>query len=76
MMALEQIKRNQEKENIRISFSVENVGLLLGMVRDYTMKFAEANAFEIQEEDTNSYDELEGLQRYLKIQKQIFKKCA
>lgn len=76
MMALEQIKRNQEKENIRISFSVENVGLLLGMVRDYTMKFAEANSFEIQEDDIKRYDEIEGLQHCLKIQKQIFEKCA
>lgn len=76
IMALEEIKENQDKENITITFSVENISILLGMVRDYTIKFAEANAFEIQEEDTNSYDELEGLQRYLKIQKQIFKKCA
>ena len=76
MIALEEIKRNQEKETITITFSVENISLLLGMVRDYTMKFAEANSFEIQEEDIKEYDEIDGLQHYLKIQKQIFEKCA
>lgn len=76
MTALEEIKRNQEKETITITFSVENISLLLGMVRDYTVKFAEANSFEIQEEDIKEYDEIDGLQHYLKIQKQIFEKCA
>lgn len=76
VIALEEIKRNQEKETITITFSVENISLLLGMVRDYTMKFAEANSFEIQEEDIKEYDEIDGLQHYLKIQKQIFEKCA
>lgn len=47
MTVLEEIKRNQEKETITITFSAENISLLLGMVRDYTMKFAEANSFEI-----------------------------
>ena len=46
------------------------------MVKDYTMKFAEANSFEIQEEDIKEYDEMDGLQHYLKIQKQKFEKCA
>lgn len=76
MIALEEIKRNQEKETITITFSVENISLLLGMVRDYTMKFAEANSFETLEEDIKEYDEIDGLQHYLKIQKQIFEKCA
>lgn len=75
-MALEEIRKNKDEENITMTFSAENISILLSMVRDYTIKFAEANAFEIQKEDTNSYDELEGLQRYLKIQKQIFKKCT
>lgn len=76
MTALEEIKRNQEKEAITITFSAENISLLLGMVRDYTMKFAEANSIEIQEEDIKEHDEIDGLQHYLKIQKQIFEKCA
>lgn len=76
MTALEEIKRNQEKETITITFSAENIILLLGMVRDYTMKFAEANSFEIQEEDIKEHDEIDELQHYLKIQKQIFEKCA
>ena len=76
MTALEEIKRNQKKETITITFSAENISLLLGMVRDYTMKFAEANSFETLEEDIKEYDEIDGLQHYLKIQKQIFEKCA
>ena len=76
MTALEEIKRNQKKETITITFSAENISLLLGMVRDYTVKFAEANSFETLEEDIKEYDEIDGLQHYLKIQKQIFEKCA
>lgn len=76
MTALEEIKRNQEKETITITFSAENISLLLGMVRDYTIKIAETNSYEIQEEDIKEYDEIDGLQHYLKIQKQIFEKCA
>ena len=76
MTALEEIKRNQKKETITITFSAENISLLLGMVRDYTMKFAEANSFKIQEEDIKEHNEIDGLQHYLKIQKQIFEKCA
>ena len=49
-MALEEIKENQDKENITITFSAENISILLGMVRDYTIKFAEANALEIQKQ--------------------------
>lgn len=74
--ALEYIRESQEKEILSITFSVENVSLLLGMIRDYTIQFAEANSFEIQEDDAKQYDEIEGLQHYLKIQKQIFEKCA
>lgn len=73
--ALEDIRRSQKKGVFSITFSAENVGLLLGMIRDYTIKFAEANSFEWREDDANQYDEIEGLQHYLKIQKQIFKKC-
>lgn len=74
--AMEDIRRSQEKEVLSITFSVENIGLLLGMIRDYTIKFAEANSFEIQKDDAKQYDEIEGLQHYLKIQKQIFEKCV
>lgn len=40
------------------------------------MKFAEANSFEIMEEDLGKRDEIIDLQRYLRIQKQVFKKCS
>lgn len=55
---------------------IDKVMIAFGMVRDYTVKFAEANSFEIQEEDIKEYDEIDGLQHHLKIQKQIFEKCA
>ncbi len=32
--------------NGTITFSVENISILLGVVRDYTIKLAETNAYE------------------------------
>lgn len=76
MTALEEIKKNQENGNINITFSIENANLLLDMVRNYTIKFAEANSFEILEDAFDKENEIGSLQRYLKIQKRVFERCA
>ena len=76
MIALEEIKKSQENRSIDITFSVENISLLLDVVRDYTIKFAKTNSFEIVEEDLGKRDEIMDLQHYLKIQKQVFKMCS
>lgn len=75
MKALDEIKKHQEKGNIDITFSIENANLLLDMVRSYTIRFAEANSYEILD-DLENENEINSLQHYLKIQKQVFKKCA
>ena len=75
MKSLDEIKKNQKKGNIDITFSIENAKLLLDMVRSYTIRFAEANSYEIAE-SLEKQNEINSLQQYLKIQKQVFKKCA
>lgn len=74
--ALEEIKQHQAGGSIDISFSVENVKLLLDMIEDYTMKFAQANSFDLSDDHFVAEDELCGLKHYLDIQKQIFEICA
>lgn len=76
MMALEEIKMNQENESVNITFSIENANMLLSMVSNYTTKFAEANSSEATEYDFDEQNEINSLQHYLKIQKQIFERCA
>ena len=76
LIALEEIKKNHENGNINITFSIENVSLLLVMVRKYTIKFAEANAFEMVEDDCDKENEIGSLQHYLKIQKEVFERCS
>ena len=76
MAALDEIKKHQDNGNIQITLSIENVSLLLDMVRDYTIKFAEANSFKMPEDISDSENVIYNLQHYLKIQKDVFEKCA
>ena len=76
MVALEEIKRHQENGNIQMTLSIENVNLLLDMVQDYKIKFTEANSFEMPRSISDIENVIYNLQRYLKMQKEVFKKCA
>ena len=76
MMTLDEIQTNQDNGSISIEFSIENVNLLLEMVRDYTMRFAKANKYEILEDDAGEESEIINLKNYLEIQKSIFTECA
>lgn len=76
IMSLEEMQKNQKSGNINIVFSIENVSLLLDMVRNYTIKFAEANSFEMTGSDYDKENEITSLQHYLKIQKAVFERCA
>lgn len=74
--ALKEIQSNQENGYLRIDFSTENVNMLLDMIKDYTIKLAKANSFEIPEHNLDYDDKIAKLQHYLQIQKQVFEKCA
>ncbi len=76
MKALEEIKMNQKNGNISITFSVENANILLNIVSNYTIKFVEANLSEMPEDCFDKENQIDSLQHYLKIQKQIFERCA
>ena len=73
--ALNELKKNENVGNITITIPVENSTLLLDMIRDYTEKFAAANAYKIPESLTRE-DEICILHQYLEIQKRIISKCA
>lgn len=74
--ALKEIRKDHENGYLRIDFSIESVNMLLDMIKDYTIKLAKANSFEIPEHDLDYDDKMAELQHYLQIQKQVFEKCA
>lgn len=74
--ALEEIKNSQDKGDIDLVLSVENIDLLIEMVRNYTSELAKANSFSIPEDSCDIEDKIINLQHYLEIQKQIFETCV
>lgn len=76
MNALEEIKMNQENGSISVTFSIENANILLDIVSNYTTKFVEANSSEMPEDCFDKENQIDSLQHYLNIQKQIFERCA
>lgn len=75
LSVLEKIQKEQNNENIEITFSVDSFTSLMDLIKDYTEKIALANSFKIsnfQCEDTN----IQQLKHFLSIQKQVFDNCA
>lgn len=76
IISLKRIKQLQTEGSIDIDFSIENANLLLNMVKEYTIKFAQANSFDLGYVAPSTEDKLCDLQYYLSIQKQVFEKSA
>ena len=73
---LEAITKTQEEGIINIELSPENTSMLIDMIRDYTVQFANANSYNGQVEAPANVGELSSLRHYLNVQKQVFMKCA
>ena len=77
---LNTIKENYDSGMIKIDFTTEQLDTLVNLVFNYTRKLAEANSIEFIElrEPVYSSEEktLVDLQRYLKVQKQIFEMAS
>lgn len=77
IIALDEVKKNYDNGNIDLILSVENINLLVDIVKEYTIKFAEANSFELPDVNTiNNDNKIINLRNYLNIQKEIFEKCS
>ena len=71
-----ELKKNEESGNITITIPFENAELLIDMVKNYTIQFAAANDYEVDDNVETNMDEIFTLQHYLNVQKQIICKCA
>lgn len=77
IVALDKVKRECENGNIDLILSIENIDLLVDTVKKYTIKFAQANSFDLSKENTiDNDDKIINLWNYLNIQKQVFKKSS
>ena len=71
MMELEKIKKSK-----KVKLSENNINLLTDIIKNYTIQLAKENSFKMSENDFENTDNLKKIEQYLKIQQQVFKKCA
>lgn len=76
LTALAEIKINQKNGRLDGEFSFENAELLLEMIKEYTIRLAAANDYEISENLESKNDNIIDLQTYLNVQKDVFKYSA
>ena len=76
-VALHSLRADKNYENFNIQLSAEEIGVLVGMIQEYTMELARDNNYEVEKEgNTTSDDAIISLERYLELQKSIFEKAS
>ena len=76
-VALHSLRADKNYENFNIQLSAEEIGVLVGMIQEYTMELARDNNYEVEKEgNTTSDDAINSLERYLELQKSIFEKAS
>lgn len=81
MDALEKLKQNKDYEKINIQFTTDELEVLVGRIYKYTIKLANDNQVELEEEELHIPNEknagaIINLQTYLNFQKRIFEATA
>lgn len=77
MSALQLLREDKNYSKYYIQLSAEEIGILVGKIRDYTIDLAKDNDMEfIAEEKDDSEDMVLNFNNYLEIQKRIFEKAA
>ena len=79
LLTLNEIKKRKDYDKIIVKLSVEELYLLLNCLNQYTIKLAEANSVEINEDEINPKKEDDVIQlfeRHLNTQKRIFEKAS
>ena len=77
MTALETMRQHKNFDKFSIKLSAEDIDVLVGRIYEYTIKLAEDNEYvwEAKEID-NSESPILNLQKYLKVQREIFSSAA
>ena len=77
MTALETIRQHKNFEKFSIKLSAEDIDILVGRIYEYTIKLAEDNKYVWENKEIdNSEGPILTLQKYLKVQKEIFRSAA
>lgn len=77
MHALDNLKKHEDFERLRIDLSAEELDVLVNRIYEYTIKLASNNKVRLTEEECNqSGNSILNLQRYLRTQRRIFEMAA
>lgn len=77
MTALDELKKHKDYEKFKIALSTEDLDTLVNRIYDYTIRLAEDNKVELNEEELSQTDNsILNLQNHLKTQKRIFETAA
>ena len=81
MNALEELKKHRDYEKISIQLTTEELEVLVGRIYDYTIKLANDNDVELNENElripsVKNNGTIINLQNYLKAQKRIFEEAV
>lgn len=77
MSALNAIKDHRDYEKFKIELSTEDINVLVNIIYEYTIWFAEKNKIELTKQELNKSDNaILNLQNYLETQKRIFEEAA
>jgi hypothetical protein len=75
--ALYDLKHHKRYEKFRIELSAEDLDGIVGLIYDYTIKFAEDNQIDLSDRDKITTDNsILNLKNYLNIQKRIIEEAA
>jgi len=76
--ALAELQKNKAGDSVMLSIPASQLNELINSIFDYTKRFAEANAVDMQVKSPKlgNKNSIANLQSYLKIQKQIIEKAA
>ena len=75
--ALINLKNHKDYKKFHIQLNADEIEVLVNGIQDYTIKLAKDNSIIIEDfKESDSDDAIINFERYLKVQKQIFKEAA
>lgn len=76
MKSIDEVRKLEDEEEIRLELSSKEMKQLVDMIYDYTKKLAKANDIKLDRLESFAENSIVDLEDYLKIQKKIFEEVA
>lgn len=76
MKSIDEVRKLEDEEEIRLELSSKEMKQLVDMIYDYTKKLAKANDIKLDRLESFAENSIVDLENYLKIQKKIFEEVA